>query len=216
MSTLVEQSRMPHPSTIPYGYCHCGCGNKTFVPIKNCAAKRWIKGIPMPFYENHRGIRPIAERFWKHVDKDGPQVRPELERCWLWTGIPDGHGYGQLKYGRNPQRNLKAHRISYEIHFGEITNGLSVLHRCDNPPCVNPAHLFLGTPSDNMQDASAKFRFPCGEDSHYSKLTETDVRQIWSRCLAGDTLSTIAADFGVSVGAVYYIKERKTWKHLAL
>jgi hypothetical protein len=80
--------------------------------------------------------------------------------CWEWDAMRDRKGYGILMSG--PKR-LRAHRISYEIHFGPIPDGLFILHRCDNPPCVNPAHLFLGTLADNNRDKTAKGRH------HYTK-----------------------------------------------
>lgn len=88
-----------------------------------------------------------APRFTKHVEK--------TESCWLWRGAVDTAGYGDCWFRG---RTTGAHRVSWQIFRGEIPDGLFVLHKCDNPICVNPDHLFLGTHSDNMQDASAKGR----------------------------------------------------------
>ena len=93
----------------------------------------------------------MRERFWSKVNK--------TEGCWLWTGGKN-YGYGQFWDGRKPQQ---AHRISWGIHCGPIPDGLWVLHRCDVPSCVNPAHLFLGTHTDNMRDAATKGRLAIGE-----------------------------------------------------
>src|ERR1051326_6204138 len=98
--------------------------------------------------------RSYEKRFWARVNTNGPTVRAELGPCWVWTGGTDGN-YGTLCLRGS---SVKAHRLSWEIHFGAIPDGLWVLHRCDNPPCVNPAHLFLGTRSDNMLDAGQKGR----------------------------------------------------------
>jgi hypothetical protein len=100
-------------------------------------------------------VRPLEDRFWEKVDKSGD--------CWLWTGARDQHGYGSLSVaheGRERRRSVpvKASRVSWQIHNGPIPAGMWVLHRCDNPPCVRPDHLFLGTQLDNMRDASAKGR----------------------------------------------------------
>ena len=91
--------------------------------------------------------RDVSARFWMSVTKDE-------SGCWLWTVAANG-GYGHLK---RAGKRLLAHRVSWEIHNGAIPDGLWVLHRCDNPPCVNPAHLFLGTPGDNVLDCVSKGR----------------------------------------------------------
>jgi hypothetical protein len=98
-------------------------------------------------------VRPIAIRFWEKVDKPGG-----ADACWLWTGTPDVNGYGKLWWFDHTNKGKFAHRISWELHNGPIPDGLFVLHSCDNPPCVNPKHLFLGTQLDNMRDMVAKGR----------------------------------------------------------
>lgn len=92
---------------------------------------------------------PAAVRFWRHVKKS--------DGCWLWTASKTALGYGQLGA---PERssNYLAHRLSYEINVGPIPDRMCVLHRCDTPACVNPAHLFLGTKRDNSRDMEAKGR----------------------------------------------------------
>jgi hypothetical protein len=103
--------------------------------------------------------KPLAERFWAKVDVAGP------EDCWVWTAALGSTGYGHLGGNRRrAQPDYKAHRLSWELHHGPIPEGLSVLHRCDNPPCVNPAHLFLGTQRDNVIDAVQKGRMPLWPD----------------------------------------------------
>lgn len=102
-------------------------------------------------------FRTLEERFWQKVNKAGP-LHPTLGTpCWVWTASGDGHGYGRIATTM-AQGPVKVHRVSWELHNGPIPPGLHVLHRCDNPPCVNPAHLFLGTFSDNMMDKCLKGR----------------------------------------------------------
>lgn len=96
---------------------------------------------------------PFGTRFWAKVDRSG--------ECWEWIGKPTTHGYGRLERAPQGQRRgapVYAHRASWELHYGPIPEGLNVLHHCDNPPCVRPTHLFLGTHLDNMADMFAKGR----------------------------------------------------------
>jgi len=101
----------------------------------------------MPIYRNSS----LEDRFWARVDRDP-------DGCWEWTGARWVEGYGRLSLGPGVGPK-KAHRLSWELHYGAIPDGLDVLHRCDNPPCVRPDHLFVGTQADNMRDARAKHRW---------------------------------------------------------
>lgn len=106
--------------------------------------------MPIGVYVHKR--KPLADRFWLKVNKRG------LDECWLWTGCRDFRGYGRIANSKPPQAPLLASHVSWEINRGPIPEGLWVLHKCDNPPCVNPKHLFLGTHIDNMRDAKQKGR----------------------------------------------------------
>jgi hypothetical protein len=94
--------------------------------------------------------RSVAERFFAKV------VQSAGDECWHWTAFCDRRGYGQFSTRDMP--SARAHRVSWVIHHGQIPDGMCVLHRCDNPPCVNPAHLFLGTLRDNVHDMMTKGR----------------------------------------------------------
>jgi hypothetical protein len=98
-----------------------------------------------------------VERFWRVVNKNGPIPAryPELGPCWVWTACLNNHGYGKVGRGH---KYFIAHRLAWIYAIGAIPDKLCVLHRCDNPPCVNPKHLFLGTHQDNMDDCVSKGR----------------------------------------------------------
>lgn len=153
-------------------------------------------------------MRPLSERFWEHVPTGN------FDSCWEWQGIRhprDRYGLITLK-----RKTLRANRVSYLVCWGVDPGDLSVLHRCDNPPCVNPFHLFLGTPRDNTDDAYRKGRLAHGERVGTSKLTEAQVVEILSRYRAGGVLqTTLAAEFGVTKNLINQIVHRKAWRHLA-
>lgn len=158
---------------------------------------------------------PLHDRFWKYVSPC-PNTG-----CWWWTGtasIADPVAplaYGRINIGGAKVKMLRATRVSFEMHVGPIPDGMFVCHKCDNPPCVNPDHLFLGTQLENMADCKAKgrhsFGVTYGEGNCHSKLTDTQVRAI--RASTG-TFKEIAKRFGVSKSNVEFILKRKTWKHV--
>lgn len=120
---------------------------------------------------NAEDIAAAAPRFLAKVNKDGPipQHRTNLGACWIWTGAKVRNGYGSFGFG-SPV-TIKAHRFSWLYHCGAIPPCLSVLHKCDTPACVNPAHLLLGSQADNMRDAAAKGRLPKGQQHREGALT---------------------------------------------
>jgi hypothetical protein len=150
--------------------------------------------------------RPIEERFWSKVEMGMD--------CWVWTGAATNAGYGLLGRGAGVRSNVLAHRLSWEIHFGAILPRLEVCHHCDNPRCVNPAHLFVGTHKENFADASRKGRMSRGESHYKSKFKEADVIEIRRRGAAGETEESIADLFDVSRTAIHKVLARKNWKHL--
>lgn len=124
--------------------------------------------------------------------------------CWVWPGKPATNGYGRV-VGRY------AHRVSHEAFIGPIPEGQGVLHRCDNPPCWNPAHLFAGTALANNRDRVEKGRGYHGERHHSAKLTPDDVRAIRASDLSGPAL---AKQYGVQFSAIYKIKDGRSWAHV--
>jgi hypothetical protein len=163
--------------------------------------------------------RPIAERFWEKVNKDGPTPvnRPELGPCWIWTAginVPRG-GYGMFALRKGVIR--RAHRVAWELAYDPVPDGLWVLHHCDNPPCVRPSHLFLGTPKENTADMAAKGRdgFPKPGEAHYSaKLTEADVLAIRAARKQGVTGAELGRRYGVHRSTIYHICSNDCWTHI--
>lgn len=136
--------------------------------------------------------------------------------CWIWTGGGDRHGYGRFWYDGKMQLS---HRVNWLLHNGPIPDGLCVLHTCDNPPCVNPAHLWLGTQADNMHDCANKGRavggISRGQRHGLAKLTDDkvlEIRRIYSA--GGTTQRELAGAFEVSQAVINYILLRKTWAHI--
>lgn len=150
---------------------------------------------------------PIEMRFFRHVNK--------TETCWEWTGKINRGGYGVIwsmkKSGSAGEE--RAHRVSWRIHYGEITGGLFVLHRCDNRKCVRPDHLFLGTFQDNMDDMKMKRRSTIGTRNPRAKFTEDDVRAI-RKFPAHISNVEIAAQFSMSRRNVADIRAHKIWKYV--
>jgi hypothetical protein len=153
----------------------------------------------------------VAERFWPRIDQSGGP-----DSCWIWTG-GTASGYGRM--GIKGREVGSSHRISWQLHFGPIPGGLHVLHRCDNPPCCNPSHLFLGTQADNNYDREAKGRGTTppnakGTDSPNAKLTEQDVINIRTAASSGEPMRRIARRYLAGRTAVRNVVKRKTWMHV--
>jgi ribosomal protein L40E len=159
---------------------------------------------------------PWRERFWSYVDKSGD--------CWEWTGCDNGHGYGVFGVANDSKA---AHRVSYEMEHGPIPEGMEVCHHCDNPCCVRPSHLFLGTQADNMRDMYSKGRQsssevrsegarrqPRGEEHHFATLSNEEARQIWQLHLTGMRKVDMAQRLNVKVNAVYRVTNSDCWAHV--
>lgn len=170
-----------------------------------------------------RKIRPAAERFWSKVDKMVPSRRPDLGPCWEWTAGRSPAGYGtftEVTMGPG-KRPGQAHRYAWSYANGPIPAGLQVCHHCDNRPCVNPAHLFVGTLTDNMHDMIAKGRADHtknvkGEAHPRAKIRASDVVHIRQLAASGlFRLVDIASWHGLSASTVAYIAQRKIWRSVA-
>lgn len=164
----------------------------------------------------------LEERFWLKVNKNGSQILDTV--CWEWTGkIKSGKegGYGIISIAdyaserrstrRFNRKDLRAHRVSWELHNGEIFDGLLVCHRCDNRRCVNPIHLFLGTSQDNLSDMAQKLRSTIGEKNPRHKLTRKQVDELrhLSKSLSR---AELAALFNIHKMHIGKILRREQWK----
>ena len=158
---------------------------------------------------NHtKGLRgrPLLERFEEKFRK--------TPGCWEWLASRLPFGYGQIMINKRPR---VAHRISYSLYVGPIPDGMQVLHKCDNPPCVNPDHLWIGTHADNMKDKVLKGRSnnkekgSPGEKNGRAKLTEINVRNIRS---STEQTKILAARYGVERTRIQKIRSNSSWKHL--
>lgn len=133
-------------------------------------------------------------RFWEKVDPSGD--------CWVWTGRARNRGYGVVSVDG---RGRLAHRVAWELERGPIPEGLNVLHRCDNPPCVRPDHLFLGTQADNMADMTEKKRRRC------PKLNQSTAANLRQDLSSGMTHRAAAAKYGISRGMVSHVHAGRAW-----
>lgn len=167
-------------------------------------------------------VLPLKDRFWHKVDKSNE------DGCWTWMGNKNQRGYGMLWISDAPAVKRLAHRISWELHNGAIPHGLGVLHKCDNPPCVNPAHLFIGTFRENMKDKVAKERHARGIKTPNHILTDDQVREIRKRYELRDKRArrnylgdqdkngarSLAGEYGVSQWTIFDVVSRRRWKHV--
>lgn len=159
----------------------------------------------------------LGERFWSKVNK--------TESCWIWIA-GKSNKYGNFNFNG---KQYRVHRLMWESLYGPIPHGMVICHKCDNPPCCNPDHLFIGTQKDNIQDAARKGRIRnhmgCnggsefnptrGENNGLAKLTEPDVKAIRELASQGHSSWVLAKQYGVDPSAIRQVVKRQTWKHVA-
>jgi hypothetical protein len=146
--------------------------------------------------------KALKRKGWEVVAESG---------CWEYAGYIQRTGYGCLSFRGKP---FLTHRLAYEIWVGPIPAGHYVCHKCDNPPCINPSHLFIGTPKENAADMVEKGRNNRGESVRTAKLTPDMVLEITRRRVAGESIATLAAEFGISAPNARKIARGDTWRWL--
>lgn len=162
--------------------------------------ERWRRLGTTDLQEARR--KRTVERFWAKVD------RRDASGCWEWQAARR-NGYGSFSLGGRAGTMVSAHRFSWELSNGQIPTGKVVRHKCDNPPCVNPSHLVIGSHGENMRDMAER------ERSSKTVLTADEVRNIRALGAAGTSQSAIAGSFGVTKGTVGHILRGDTWRHVA-
>jgi hypothetical protein len=162
---------------------------------QECAGKAWR--------DEAAANRPaIKDALFAKAD-----IQPASE-CWQWMGSTDKDGYGVFSYER---KTLKAHRVALELSGVHVEKGQFVCHTCDNPKCINPAHLYVGTPQRNVADKVERQRQPKGEGIHAAKLTSDAVLAIRA---SGETDEALSRRYGVSRSAVTLARNGTTWRHV--
>ena len=181
----------------------CGeCGAEFYVPPshrkENACCSRPCKGKA----QSKSMKQDLAQRFWEKVNK--------TETCWIWTGAMLKTGYGSI---RVDGKALRAHRVAYELTHGPIPNGMLLRHSCDNPKCINPAHLIPGTKRENTQDALDRGQHVVGEDHYKAKIPNHAIDTIRAALAAGVPGKYLAKQFGVDPSTISQIKLNRKRKY---
>lgn len=193
--------------------------NKPMTANETPAAKCFIEGCEKPRHKERRCCSMHASRLARTGSFEFQRKTPEerfyakvkkSKGCWLWQGSSSGrHGHGQISING---KLVPTHRFAWFLSRGEWPPAkLCVCHTCDNPPCVNPDHLFVGTRLDNVRDAVKKKRHPHGESNGQCKLTADQVLQIRSDSRSN---KEVAKAFGICISHTKDIRQRKKWKHI--
>ena len=201
----------------PSGLCMCGCGQPTLISKQTDDSSNRVKGQAMRFIKGHGSFKPLFERFWSKVNKNGPVLSdtkvlalyPEIANtnCWLWTGRLNEDGYGSVSI---EGASHGAHRVAWYLEAGEWTEG-ETCHKCDNPACVRFSHLFDGTHLENIHDCSVKGR----KRTVLTVEQVQDIKRVLSQNVWG-SLARLAEKYGVVPATISNINTNKVWKHVTV
>lgn len=196
-------------TTVTVSCAFCGCMLEVGPHVAAASKHHFCNSQHFGKWRTKKAQRSRLAIFLKHI----PDM-PSGDECWEWRGVKNNKGYGFI----GAPARVYAHRLSYEQFVGPIPEGLFVCHHCDNPGCVRPSHLFVGTQKDNMADCSRKGRTTGGslpgERNPFAKLTEGRVHAARQRLASGEMVTSIARDFGVSIGTISHIKNGRSWTHV--
>lgn len=184
--------------------------------VEGCDAEFYCKSMCQIHYARTRktGTPILTEKTLDERFRDKVSVK-SLEECWEWQGSRNARGYGQISMGGRNGRPELAHRVSLALTGVNVPRGLGVLHHCDNPPCVNPRHLYVGDQKQNAKDAIERGQFLVGSRAPSARLTEDQVREIKSLIASGFTDRQIAEDLPVSRSSINKIRKGAMWKHVS-
>jgi hypothetical protein len=188
--------------------CECGCGKPTSLIAVNVATRGLVKGQYRKFIWGHQN--KITD-FWSQVDKLNGPISPLGTRCWLWTGAKSGNGYG-IKMVDDQTKS--AHAVAFFLAYSVWPKGRAC-HKCDNPPCVRPDHIFEGTAKENTADMVAKGRHSHGERHYAAKLTDIQVIEAIHKRSQGALFRELAKEYGVPRKCISDAVNGVTWKHIS-
>ncbi len=169
--------------------------------------------MPKGVYERKR--KSILERFEEKINKDGPIQAHMDTACWEWTAGKSRQGYGKFGFGPCRGQLQGAHRVSWKLYKGPIPDGMGVLHKCHNPGCANPDHLYVGTQQQNMNDMVEANRQAKGSQYRFTKLTENEVLEIRNLYESDQfTQVELGNRFRVARRTIGHIVNRNVWTHI--
>ena len=195
-----------------YDYPCALCGKLVLLSLARRRSKKNVfcsKPCKHEWDRQNRRV-PLSEKIWDKVQF------ADYDQCWPWKGARNPNGYPIIHLGGKGSSTTLAARVAYKAFIGPIPDGMQVCHTCDNPPCMNPLHWFLGTPQDNSDDMVSKGRSADnrGERNPHARLSADDVETIRYAVARRAPVRLLASIYGVTMPMIYHIKTGRFWKEL--